>query len=41
MMINKLFRLENNQSTKKVSITMNKYKLFKQDNNQSTNQVAG
>ena len=38
-MKNKLFKLENNQKTKQVSITMKKNKLFKQDNNQSTKQV--
>ena len=30
---NKLFKLENNQSTKQVSITMKKKKLFKLANN--------
>ena len=40
MMKNKLFKLENNQSPKQVSITMKKNKLFKQDNNQSTKQVS-
>ena len=30
---NKLFKLENNQSTKQVSITMKKNKLFKLANN--------
>ena len=39
-MKNKLFKLENNQSTKQVSITMKENKLFKQDNNQSTKQVS-
>ena len=37
---NKLFKLENDQSTKQVSITMKKNKLFKQENNQSTKQVS-
>ena len=37
---NKLFKLENYQSTKQVSITMKKNKLFKQENNQSTKQAS-
>ena len=37
---NKLFKLEKDQSTKQVSITMKKNKLFKQENNQSTKQVS-
>ena len=37
MMKNKLFKLENNQSTKQVLITMKKNKLLKQGNNQNTN----
>ena len=36
---NKLFKQENNQSTKQVSITMTKYKLFKDENNQGTKEV--
>ena len=37
MMKNKLFKLENNQSTKQVLITMKKNKLLKQGNNQNIN----
>ena len=37
---NKLFKLDNNQSTKQVSITMKKNKLFELKNNQSTKQVS-
>ena len=40
MMKNKLFKLENDQSTKQVSNTMKKNELFKCENNQSTNQVS-
>ena len=36
---NKLFKLENNQGTKQVLITMKKNRLFKQENNESTKQV--
>ena len=39
-MENKLFKLENDQSTKEVSITMKKNKLFKRENKQSTNQIS-
>ena len=39
-MKNKLFKLENYQSTMQVSITMKKNKLFKQDDNKSTKQVS-
>ena len=37
---NKLFKLENNQSTKQVSITMKKNELFKLKNNPSTKRVS-
>ena len=37
---NKLFKLENNQSTKQVSTTMKTNKLFKQENHQSTKQLS-
>ena len=40
MIKNKLFKLENNQSTKQVSNTMKKNELFKRENNQSTNQIS-
>ena len=40
MVKNKLFKLENDQSTKEVSITMKKNKLFKRENKQSTNQIS-
>ena len=37
---NKLFKLEKDQSTKEVSITMKKNKLYKRENKQSTNQIS-
>ena len=39
MMTIKLFKLENDQSTKQVSNTTKKNQLFKHENNQSTNQI--
>ena len=39
MMTIKLFKLENDQSTKQVSNTAKKNSLFKHENNQSTNQI--
>ena len=39
MMKNKLFKLENDQSTKQLPNTMEKNEFFKRKNNQSTNQI--
>ena len=40
MMKNKLFKLENDQSTKQISNTLKKNELFKRENNQGTNQIS-
>ena len=40
MMKNKLFKLENDQSTKQLSNTMERNKFFKRKNNQTTNQIS-